>query len=100
MAKYTDGVETIDAIQWTGDFSAIQAFLAAVSPFYIDPKVTEDNPDATGVADLGDGRLSCFVGGAQVFQYALADDWLARGADTHLRVIAQATFAASWTPVP
>jgi hypothetical protein len=100
MAKFTDGSEIIDAIQWGGNFSAIQAFLVAVSPFFIDPKVTEDNPDGLGVAALPDGRLSVFVGGSTVFEYAQNGDWLARGADAHLRVIDATSFAASWTPVP
>jgi hypothetical protein len=100
MAKYTDGSEIIDAIQWGGSFSAIQAFLVAVSPFFIDPKVTEDNPDATGVAELPDGRLSVFVGGSTVFEYAPSGDWLARGANSHLRTIDATSFATSWTLVP
>lgn len=100
MAKYTDGSETIDAIQWGSDFTAIQAFLVAVSPFFIDPKVTEDNPNATGVTALTDGRLSVFVGGSPVFAYAASGDWLARGADTHLRTIDATSFAANWTLIP
>jgi hypothetical protein len=100
MAKYTDSSETIDAIQWSGSFSAIQTFLVEVSPFFIDPKVTEDNPDATGVAALPDGRLSVFVGGSTVFEYAQSGDWLARGANTHLRTIDATSFAANWTLVP
>ena len=99
MSKYTDGSEVIDAIQWNGNFSAIQAFLVEVSPFFIDPKVTEDNPNATGVAELPDGRISVFVGGSSVFEYALNNDWLARGANTHLRTITAADFSVNWAPV-
>lgn len=100
MSKYTDGNEIIDAIQWSGDFSTIQAFLVEVSPFFIDPKVTEDNPNATGVAELPDGRVSVFIGGASVFEYAQNEDWLARGANTHLRTIDMASFSTNWTLVP
>lgn len=100
MARYTDTIETIDATQWTGDFSAIQAFLTSVTPFVVDPKVTEDNPDATGVAELPDGRISIYVGGETVFEYAQVGDWLAKGADAHLRTIDGASFSASWTLVP
>lgn len=100
MAKYTNGSETIDAVQWTGNFSTIQTFLVEVSPFFIDPKVTEDNPNSTGVADLLDGRLSVFVGGSTVFEYAQSGDWLAKGANTHLRTIDAVSFAANWTLVP
>jgi len=100
MPKYTNGSETIDAIQWTGNFATIQTFLTAVAPFFIDPKVTEDDPTATGVAQLPDDRLSVFVGGSTVFEYAQHDDWLVRGANTHLRTIDATTFTASWTLIP
>ena len=100
MAKYTNGSETIDALQWESDFSAIQAFLVAVSPFFIDPKVTEDNPNATGIAELPDGRLSVFTGGSAVFDYAQSGDWLVRGVDTHMRTIDATNFATNWTLVP
>lgn len=99
MAQYTNGTDTIDAIQWTGDLNAIGAFLSSVEPFFVDPKVTEDNPDATGVSELPDGRLSVYVGGDTVFAYAQANDWLAKGTDGHLGAIDAATFAATWAPV-
>ena len=100
MAKYTNGSKTIDATQWAGDFSAVEAFLLSVSPFFVDPKVVEDNPVATGVAELPDGRISVFVGGDPPFQYGQPSDWLARGEDAHLRIVDQAAFSTDWSPVP
>jgi hypothetical protein len=98
MPQYTNGTETVDAIAWEGDFSQVVSFLQANPPI-LDPKVTEDNPTALGVAQQGED-LVVFVGGPQPYQTCVPGDFLVRGANLHLRTIDQATFQATFAPVP
>ncbi len=98
MARYTNGIEVVDAIVWMGDFSQIEAFLQENLPV-LDPKVTEDNPSALGVIEQ-DNDLVVFVGGDQVYQRGRFGDFLVRGADLHLRVIDQSTFESTFVVVP
>ncbi len=47
MAQYKNNIDStpVEAVPWNGDISAMNAFLVAFPPA-LNPKVTEDNPNA------------------------------------------------------
>jgi hypothetical protein len=96
MARYTNGVETVDTIAWDGDFSHVTSFLQS-NPPVLNPKVLEDNPNAIGVIEQPLGTLTVFTDAG--YEFAQLTDMLIRGGDHKLRTSTAAVFNQTFTLV-
>lgn len=86
------------SVVWAGTFADITAFLAA-NPPQLHPKVTEDNPAATGITLLPSGDLAVYGIAGTPTTCHLTDNVLRAATDHWLSVVTAAALAVSFTLV-
>jgi hypothetical protein len=97
MTRYTNGTEVVDAIAWDGELSSAQAFVKQ-HPVKHHPKVTEDDPNALGIALVEPGLLTVFT--EKGYLRVRPTDMLIVTAAGTLTVATAKIFQETFHPVP
>lgn len=102
MTQYKNKIpalgDTVQAMPWSGDISAINVFLLAFPPA-LNPKVTEDNPNANGVVSNDGITLVVYPLDGNPVNAALTDMLIRSDVDHGLSTMTAAAFGAAYDPV-
>ena len=100
MAQYKSKTDNtlVEAVAWGGDIGAMNLFLTAFPPA-LNPKVTEDNPNANGVVSNDGITLVVYPLDGNPVNAALTDMLIRSGVDHGLSTMTAAAFGAAYDPV-
>ncbi len=98
MAQYKNNIDStlVEAVPWNGDISAMNAFLVAFPPA-LNPKVTEDNPNANGITTHDGITLFVYPLDGVPVAAALSDMLIRSDVDHGISTMAAAAFASGYT---
>lgn len=100
MAQYKHNTDNtvVEAVAWNGDLSEMDAFLSQFPPA-LNPKVTEDNPNANGIVSNDGVTLIIYPLDGIPVNAALTDMLIRSDGDHGLSTMTAANFNAAFTAV-